>query len=357
MKNRTWYILLAVFTLVIVALRVFALNPERVEAGYSTSFYVVLCDTVSRITSSFPFSLFELLIGALLLGAVALHFVWFGRWRKERWPFMQTALSILLRYAAAAMMLYTWFLVFWGLNYYRLPLAEKAGYPEARAGDAQYRAVAGWASLEIGRLYHETQGADAEQAVQMTLSALDAVLENAGEPAPGSGCVVKHFLLNGLLDASGTTGMLGPLTLEVHLNRSLFPEEIPFIAAHETAHLRGYTSEAEANLLAFEACLESGHPLARFSAFFHVFGYLCVPLSPDERKTLYLSWPEGVKDLVKRIDERRAQYEGLLMDAFQSVYDLYLRFNAVPEGIASYSRVGNWVAVLHHAEAEEALKK
>ena len=135
MKNRTWYILLAAFTLVIVALRVFALNPERVEACYSTGFYVVLCNAVSGVTTTLPFSLFELLIGASLLGAVVLHIVWFRRWRKEKWPFRHTALSILLRYAAAAMILYTWFLVFWGLNYYRLPLAEKAGYPEARAED------------------------------------------------------------------------------------------------------------------------------------------------------------------------------------------------------------------------------
>ena len=45
------------------------------------------------------------------------------------------------------------------------------------------------------------------------------------------------------------------------------------------------------------------------------------------------------------------------MDAFRTAYDLYLKFNAVPNGIRSYSRVGNWVAVLHHAEAVEALEE
>lgn len=357
MKNKPWYILLGLFALLITALRLFALQPEWVEACYSRGFYSFLCDLLSRIVGFFPFSLFELLISLLLLGAIVLHVLWIRRWRKERLPFKGTAFSIMLRYAAMAAVLYTWFLVCWGLNYYRVPLADKAGFPEAQADEAQYLAAARWASLEIGALFPETQGADVDQATQRSLEALDVVLENVNEPAPGSGNALKHFLWNYPLDASGTTGMLGPLTLEVHLNRSLFPEEIPFIAAHETAHLRGYTSEAEANLLAFEACLESGDPLARFSAFFHVFGYLSAPLPREERRSLYESWPEGVMDLVKRIDERNKRHEGWLMDAFRSAYDLYLRFNAVPGGIRSYSRVGNWVAVLHHAEAVEAIER
>ena len=111
MKNKPWIILLACFALLIVSLRVFALRPEWVEVYYSRGFYVILCDLLSRIVGHLPFSLFELLIGLLLLGTAVLHVLWIRRWRKERLPFKGAAFSIVLRYAAMAAVLYTWFLV------------------------------------------------------------------------------------------------------------------------------------------------------------------------------------------------------------------------------------------------------
>jgi hypothetical protein len=151
--------------------------------------------------------------------------------------------------------------------------------------------------------------------------------------------------------------MISPFTLEVMLSDILYPEEIPFTAAHEAAHLYGYASEMEANLLAFEACLASGHPLAEFSAFFSTFGYLCSPLPQDVRQRIVKLWPKSVIELDTRIEKRDREHATILMDGVRIAYDIYLKFHRVEGGIRNYSYVGGWIAWLHYREAAEVEKR
>ena len=239
----------------------------------------------------------------------------------------------------------------------RIPLPEKLEMDTVRATEEQFIAAACWATDRMKVLYHEdiTEGLD--EAIRSVLRSLDEELRGMDEIPPDSEVRIKHYLWNYPMDASQTYGMIGPLTLELHLSRSLFPVEIPFLAAHEAAHLRGYGSEAEANFLAFEACLRSDHPLARFSGFFHVLGYICSAVPRDLRMELYRSWPEGIRRLRKDIDDRNRRYAGAFLDGVQVAYDIYLKFNSVPDGIRSYSRVGGWIAVTHQEEARAFTKE
>ena len=234
---------------------------------------------------------------------------------------------------------------------------EKESSPALQADEATLRAAAVWAFEGMVRAFHEPGPGESEAAARDAMEALERVLERMHEPVPRASFRIKRFLCNVLLDASGTRGMVSPFTLEIHLSKSLLPVEVPFLAAHEAAHVLGFASEQEANFLAFEACLETGRPLARFSAFFALFPYLYPSLPPEEGRALVAHWPEGVRDRLRRIQERDQRYEGTLMDTLRMVYDIYLRFHSVKDGIKSYARFARWVAAVHAREAEEALAR
>ncbi|MFH1998860.1 MAG: DUF3810 family protein [Planctomycetota bacterium] len=355
MKNGFWIKLFLIVILFIAALRVLALFPQRVETFFSHGFFPIWSDLLSLAFRKIPFSIFEcllylwvLMLCAWLVRSIALVL-------RKKASIMRAAWWLVIRFGAMAAILYLWFLLSWGLNYYRVSLAEKAGLGQIQAAEEHYLTTSRWAASRINMLYRTATPEEADEAVQQTLEAMNRALLNAGEVRMETRQPIKRFFWNGLLDATGTHGILSPFTLEVHLSRSLLTEEIPFLVAHETAHAKGFTSETEANLLAFEACLSSGNRLAQFSAFYHVFGYLSSALPAEERAHLYKERRQEVKDLEKRIRERERKQAGEIRDLSTKTYNTYLKLNSVKEGVKSYSLVGNWIAFLYFDEAEKAM--
>jgi hypothetical protein len=354
MKQRRWIQILILFVLAIAGLHCFASNPYWVENYYARKFYPLVCGKLAAMTNALPFALFEWIVAAFILLLIALLVRWIRAWRRKEATLAGALGCYLLRAAVVLAGVYLWFLAGWGMNYYRVPLMEKSGLDKHRAELHHFSAASYWATDQIRQLHNAYDPGTVDEAARAALLGLDRVLARMGEEVDAWPITLKHPLWNYPFDASCTHGMIGPFTLELLLSKSLFPEEIPFIAAHEAAHLRGYTSEMEANLLAFEACLDSGHPLARFSAFFSNFGYLCRPLPHDELKALFALWPPSVIELDGRIEERKQQHSSMLFEGFRIAYHIYLRFHKVEGGIRNYSLVGGWIAWLHRQEAMEA---
>lgn len=355
--NRRWIKALIIIATIILGLRIFAANPFWVENYYSQGLYPFLFNILNPLTRILPFSLFEVIVYLLLLLFTAMIVRWTFHWLKGRITFLKALGSVLLRVVVAVAGIYAWFLLCWGLNYYRVPLPKKLEMDAVRATEDQFAAAACWATEKMVELYGEHITEGVEEATRSALASLDEELRKMSEKPSRTPVHVKHYAWNYPMESTRTYGMISPWTLELHISRALFPVEIPFIAAHEAAHIRGYSSEAEANFLAFEACLNSDHPLARFSGFFHILTYLCHTIPHDLLVELYESWPDGIKRMEKEIEMRDHRHAGAFLDGVRIAYDIYLKFNAVPDGIRSYSRAGGWVAVIHEDEARAFLKE
>ena len=357
MGHRRWLAGLLLFVLLITALHILSAYPLWVESYYTQGFYYHLCNLFNAVTGLFPFSLFEIVVAVVVLLVLILTVQWLILFLRKRATFFVALGSLFLRVSAIGAGLYCWFLVCWGLNYYRVPLLEKQGFAGIHADEEQCITASRWATEEIARLIGDPRFEDLDAALHAALEGLDRVLSDMGEKAPAPTIRLKHYLWNYPLDATRTYGMISPFTLELFLSRSLFPQEIPFLAAHEAAHIKGFASETEANFLAFEACLASGHPLAQFIAFLAVLPYLYPAVPREERIALLGIWPDRVKEIVRAIQERDQRHEGTLLEALHTVYDIYLKFHSVEGGIKSYSRVGGWIAVIHYDEARAALEE
>ena len=356
MKIRTGLKLLVILIIPIAGLRIFTTSPHWVERYYSRGLYPRLHDMLNPLFRDWPFSLFELLIYGVILLALILPIRWFVLWRRGRCTCTAALGHVALRYALLLTGIYLWFLVTWGLNYHRVPLTEKMSLNQLKAEDAHFLVTSRWAAMEMGKLFATADEGEVEAATRSALDSLDRELNRLGEAPPEAKLRFKEFLWNYPLDGTRTYGIISPFTLEGHLSASLFPAERPFLAAHEGAHLRGYASETEANFLAFEACLRSDHPLARFSGFLCIFSYLSHAIPRSELTALYEKLPEGVKDLYRAIRKRDQRHAGNLLEGARVAYDLYLKFNAQPQGLRTYSLAGAWVARMHYEEARLALE-
>jgi hypothetical protein len=112
----------------------------------------------------------------------------------------------------------------------------------------------------------------------------------------------------------------------------LLTVELPFVMAHELAHVRGVPDEGDANLIALLATIASDDPVFQYSAWLNLWFYLSTPA----RDALLDAGPR--EDLQAIYMRNRSQQIPFVRSVQTTVLDLHLKANDVDEGVASYSR-------------------
>jgi hypothetical protein len=113
------------------------------------------------------------------------------------------------------------------------------------------------------------------------------------------------------------------------------------VIAHEKAHQMGYTSEAEANFLAYIVCINSEDTLCKYSGYFQILGYFFGTLRTDVNKhaRYYNLLSTGVQLDLAAVQQRWKSHRGIISTITDKGYDLYLKANNVEGGIENYSLV------------------
>lgn len=234
------------------------------------------------------------------------------------------------------------FLVFWGLNYRRVPLERTlggAGVGGPPAGAVV--ALASEAARSAGPLRNAGEGAG------MSWEALAARLEPSFQKAldrlglPRLRVVgrpkVSH-VLTPFFTAAGVTGMVNPLALESIVHPDLLPFERPMVLAHEWAHLAGLADEADASAVAWLACVMGDASLA-YSANLFVVLETAGAMPREEWQRIRARLSPGVVEDIAALTKRLERQQPVVRDNAFRVYDGYLRTNRVDDGVRSYSRV------------------
>jgi len=314
--------------------------PDAVERWFSTGFYPVLQRQVTPLSNLLPFAVLDVLAVTGCAAVVTVVIRAMKRLRQTRRRL--SVLRVLGDLAAAAALVYLGFLVLWGFNYRRVPMAERL-VVEAGAPTSQAVAELGVeAATQLNELYDEAHrvGWDEtpweDEAFRGAFASAQRALSDASPSAPGR---LKRTLFSPYFRWTGVDGMINPFGLEVLANSDLLPFERPFVAAHEWSHLAGYADEAEANFVGWLTCMRAGVP-ARYSGW--LFLYWQVNGEVDEaghaRLTNALSAGprRDVKAAVERL--RRGQLPWLRTAGWR-VYDQYLKANRVEEGVRNYGAV------------------
>lgn len=316
------------------------LPPAAVEEWFSTGVFPHIQRTVTPMSNRVPFALFDLLCAAATGGAGAAVVFSLRSARGSRR--VQRLLRVLGHLVVGAAAVYLWFLVFWGLNYRRVPMTERLTLEAGPPAPAAVVQLGLEAAAQVNALHaaaHRTgwlEQPSADASLRRGFADVQRALSDAPPAEPGR---LKQSLFAPYFRWTSVDGMINPFALEVLVNPDLLPFERPFVAAHEWGHLAGYADESEASFVGWLACLRAGAP-ARYSAWLLLYWQVNSELTESERAQLAAALGPGprqdIEAIVARI--RRSEWPWL-RDAGWRAYDRYLKANRVEEGIRSYGAV------------------
>jgi hypothetical protein len=347
-RRRAW-IGLGAIAFVVLVLRVLAArNPDIVEYAYARSIYPRIAAILGTATRWASFSLAEVFVVLLLLaGFVALVR---GTRRALRSPAPYRALGdAVLRIAIASAAAYLVFLLLWGLNYQRRPLAASVGLPVGAAKPEELAAACAALIQESDQLRASLDEDEhgvafvrggASGALSRAPLGYDA-LDDQWPVVAGEAVPAKRVLLSRVLAHLGISGIYMPFTGEANVNVTLPEWTLPFVAAHEIAHQRGFAREDEANYLAYASCARHPDPTARYSAALEGSLYTMAALraiDPAAHQALESRRGPAVRRDIEALEAWRRRYEGRAANVHQKVNDVYLRAQG-QDGVTTYGRM------------------
>ena len=329
-----------------------------VERWFSVGVYPRVQHVMTPLANLVPFAWFDVLLVAVivLVGRVVVRAVRQAR-RDRQWsPILSSAWTIVVTAAG----IYLLFLGCWGLNYRRVPMAERL---EMVSGAPNREAVGqlGMTAVErLNALYDEAHAHGWAQDEWRDASLIDAftnaqgLIQDGPSPVPGR---LKRTLLGPYFRWTGVDGMVDPLVLEVLVNPDLLPWERPFVAAHEWSHLAGFADESEASFVGWLACIRS-HAAAQYSGWLFLYWEVIGDLSRADRDRVNEMLHDGPRrDITAVVERLRRGQLPMLRTASWAVYDQYLRANRVQEGVQSYGEVVTLIVRTRFADGYRPVRR
>ncbi|WP_196886177.1 DUF3810 domain-containing protein [Aureivirga sp. CE67] len=343
MKYKKRHIILSLFLIVqILIIKLIKNKTLFIENDYSKSIYLYISKTLRYIFGWVPFSVGDILYTILSIYLLTLIFkLFYCRLRFFK--------LIILKLFATFSVVFFIFNIFWGLNYYRLPLNEQLGFSNNNYTEEQLITITKKLILKTNALQEEITNSkhlpvviphSTKDVFLRTKSGFAAIHEKYDFPEyiPPS---VKTSIYSTVLSYMGFSGYLNPFTNEAQVNYNIPIVSMPSTTSHEIAHQLGYAAENEANFISFLACTHSEDIFFQFSGYYMAMRY-CI-------SNLYRNNPEAYDEIKKHLNvgvienmkihrEMNKKYDNDLLEPFiKDIYNGYLKANNQKNGIKSYS--------------------
>lgn len=310
-------------------------HPLWVDAWFSRGVYPTVVGALSRWAGSFP-AVLGLWLIPIVLVILAVTFLVGGWWR---------GISSIL---AMASFLLAWFILGWGLNVQRPSWAQLHDWKVEGGTSTSLTALTRELAEKAGELRRKI-GPDAKPLPFSVISpAVTSAYTRAGKVDPvlaGTWGPAKLFPIPEVLSWMGISGIFWPFSGEPLVNPGLPDWQKPFTAAHESAHLRGFCREDEANFLAFWVLRDDPDPQVAYSAWSMALLYTASALNNEGEaglrawKTFSPTIDPGIFDDWKAADAYWDRYQGPVRKATEAVNDAYLKSQGQNDGVKSYGRM------------------
>ncbi|MDT0687474.1 DUF3810 domain-containing protein [Autumnicola psychrophila] len=354
MKRKTTLVLALFLPLQIIIINILSNHPLLIETWYSNFLYPKISGVMRISLGILPFSFGDLLYAFLVILLIR----WIIIRIKERF---RNPKKWLIEAFASLSIIYLCFNLFWGYNYYRLPLhqsleidneytTEKLITLTKQLIDRSNQIHADLAendSVKIDIPYNTSQ------LFKRTVEGYESVSEEFPELAY-RGESLKSSLYSMPLSYMGFNGYLNPLTNEAQVNTLIVPYKIPTTASHELGHQLGFAKENEANFIACLVTMNHPDPYFRYSGFTFALRYCLNELYRRDKaisEELIATLNPGILANYREVEEFWMAHKNPFEPIFQIIYNRYLIANNQSEGLRSYSYV---VALLvNYFEEEE----
>ncbi len=326
----------------VLIVKLLAKNPEFVERYYSEGVYQYVSKLFRLVLGWLPFSFGDLIYG---LGGIYMIW-WFAKNRKRlRKDFKNWMIDVF----AAISLIYFAFHLFWGLNYYRLPLHKnldlEADYTTEQLVRVTEKLIAQSNILHLNITENDTVKVDIPYDKATVFKLISSGYKNLESTFPNLEYVpqsTKQSLFSYPLTYMGFSGYLNPLTNEAQVNGLIPMYKFPTTSAHEIAHQLGYAAENEANFIGFMSASSNDDVYIKYCGL--TFGLrFCLGEIYRRDECLFDDLVADINlGIRKNYEESRLfwqAHENPFEPFFKLFYSNYLKANSQSKGMESYSYV------------------
>ncbi|MBO5648378.1 MAG: DUF3810 domain-containing protein [Clostridia bacterium] len=302
----------------------------------------------ATVTGIVPFSLAE----GLLLFSPVLLVVFIALAVKLTRRSLRAGVRYIFVLLSVLCLLWTLFMPMLGVGSSASPLSDRLGLSEEKVSAEQLAETMRWAVEEANRLCGEVDF----RFAGFSAMPFDSYGQMCEDLMTGYARLhqehpiflnipsrVKPVILSEPMSYTHITGIYTFFTGEANLNVNFPDYTLPFTAAHELAHQRGFAREKEANFIAFLVCVKSDDPYTRYSGYINMVEYLSGPLYSADRE----AWQEIWNSLDVRIRYEMQAYDAFFekyrdnvaADVSGAVNDAYLKGQGQQDGTRSYGLV------------------
>ena len=318
-------------------------NAAFIERYYSKGIYPFISSFFRIILGWIPFSVGDFLI---FFGIFAfLRFLF--RLIKTRF---KNFIPKIIHFTAVLSVIYFCFYLFWGLNYYREPLAKNLGYSQSKYSTKQLQNVTKLIIQNLNEYQLEITKNDTLKVVnpyhqkemyKMAVSGYNYLSKDFPQ-LKYQFRSVKSSLMSLIQTYNGTSGYLNPLTGEAQVNDCIPKTNYPTTTCHEMAHQIGFAAENEANFVGFLAANYNKNVYFKYASYRMAFGYCISELRKRDRtlsKELWKTVNLGVRKDFRASHLFWQAYKNPFEPKLKKVYNSYLKANKQDKGVQSYNYV------------------
>lgn len=318
-------------------------HPTFIETYYSNGIYPYISSLLRILLGWVPFSIGDLLIFTFIFYALRFIYLLFKtRFRN----FFNKILSV----TAFCSVIYFFFYLFWGLNYYREPLSKSLGLDETKYTTEELRVYTGLFVEYLNIIHKEITKSDTikvknpytqREMYKLARNGYDALEKEIPEFSYQFG-TAKSSLMSLFQSYNGTSGYLNPLTGEAQVNSRIPKTSYPTTICHEMAHQIGFAAENEANFVGILAAINNDDPYFKYAGLRMTTIYFISELRKRDPKSytiLYKRLNKGIIKDFKASNNFWDAYKNPFEPIIKKGYNAYLKSNNQKEGIESYNYV------------------
>lgn len=341
--NRKHLILTILFPIFIGIVQLLSHKPEWIELYYSNGIYPYISKILRTLFGWLPFSFGD------TLGILVIILFIKGVFRLFKDKF-KNFIPKLLHVTAFLSAIYSLFYLFWGLNYFRKPLAEKLHLQQSTYTTEELINTTEKIINRLNEIHFSITNNDSivveisDSKTEIYKKAINGY-ENFAKKHPSftyNNPSVKSSLVSLLQSYNGVSGYINPLTGEAQVN-SLIPKNgYPATTCHEIAHQIGWSAENEANFIGFLTAIYNDNKYFQYSGYRMAFRYCYAELHKRNKSTAKEFWKKLNKGIRKDFTNSHLhwkKYENPIEPYLKKGYNSYLKANNQTKGIKSYNYV------------------
>ena len=314
--------------------------PDIVENYYSHGIYPLISKTFRFAFGWIPFSIGDVFYTLIVIYILRWLFV-------NRKRIINDTKAWLIDIFSALAMLFFIFHLFWGMNYYRLPVHESLGIDNKYTSEELVRVskklIKTANEIHFRITKNDTIKITIPYSKQKLLKMTSNGYENLKNKYPQlaySPRSAKQSLYSLPLTYMGFSGYLNPFTNEAQIDGLIPLHKFPTTACHEEAHQVGYAAENETNFIGCLATIFNDDSYFKYSGYIFAVRHCLNEVYKRDReqyKTLIAQVNPGIRKNYQESRDFWDAYENPFEPLFKSTYNEFLKANNQSKGIKSYS--------------------